>query len=145
MELFKNWILSLCGAGIISSVFKIIVSNSNVKKTVNIFISMFVFLYTIIPIESMVDSFKINFNEYSEKKTYAEIYKDGYKTIIVNSIENVCKNYNVSIVNINIDSYIDNDGYLVVKKIELELSSNEKSQIIAKELKDKFNYEVIII
>ncbi len=145
MEYFKNWILSLCGAGIISSIFKILVSNSNVKKTVNIFLSMFVFLYTIIPIESMFDSFKINFKKDFETKTYEEIYKDGYETIIVNSIKNVCKNYNVSIVNINIDSYIDSDSYLVVKKIELELSSNDKSQIIAKELKDKFNYEVIII
>ena len=145
MEFFKNWILSLCGAGIITSVFKILVSNSNVKKTVNIFLSMFVFLYTIIPIESIFDSFKIDFKEDFETKTYAEIYKDGYETIIVNSIENVCKNHNVTIVNINIDSYIDNDGYLIVKKIELDLSSNDKSQIIAKELKNKFNYEVIII
>lgn len=145
MEYFKNWILSLCGAGIISSVFKILVSNSNVKKTVNIFLSMFVFLYTIIPIESMFDSFKFDYENNFDAKSYEEIYKDGYETIIVNSIENVCKNYNVSIVNINIDSYIDNDGYLVVKNIELELSSNEKSKIIEKELKDKFHYEVIII
>lgn len=145
MEFFKNWILSLCGAGIITSLFKILVSNSNVKKTVNIFLSMFVFLYTIIPIESMFDSFKFDYENNFDAKSYEEIYKDGYETIIVNSIENVCKNYNASIVNINIDSYIDNDGYLVVKKIELELSSKDKSQIIVKELKDKFNYEVIII
>jgi hypothetical protein len=41
MENFKLWIISFCGAGIISSLFKILVSNSNVKKSVDIFLSMF--------------------------------------------------------------------------------------------------------
>ncbi len=145
MEYFKTWIFSLCGAGIITSVFRILVSNSNVKKTVNIFLSMFVFLYTVIPIKNIISDFDFRFENDIETSSYTDIYKDGYETIIVKSIENVCDKHNVSIVNININSYIDTDGYLVIEKIELELSNGDKNQIIAKELKEQFNYEVIFI
>lgn len=145
MEYFKTWIFSLCGAGIITSVFRILVSNSNVKKTVNIFLSMFVFLYTVIPIENIISDFDFQFENDIETSSYTDIYKDGYETIIVKSIENVCDKHNISIVNININSYIDNDGYLVIEKIELELSNDDKNQIVAKELKEQFNYEVIFI
>lgn len=145
MEYFKTWIFSLCGAGIITSIFKILVSNSNVKKSINIFLSMFVFLYTIIPIESMISDFEININNDTETNSYNDVYKDGYETIIIKSIEKVCENNNVSIINININSYIDNDGYLVVEKIEIELSDSNKNQIIERELKEQFDYEVIFI
>lgn len=145
MEYFKTWIFSLCGAGIITSVFRILVSNSHVKKTVNIFLSMFVFLYTIIPIENIISDFDFQYDNDIETNSYTDIYKDGYETIIVKSIENVCDKHNVSIVNININSYIDNDGYLVIEKIELELSNDDKNQIVAMELKEQFNYEVIFI
>lgn len=145
MESFQNWVLSLCGAGIISSVFKILISNSSVKKSVNVFLSMFVFLYTIIPMESVFSDFELNIDSDVEQNSYEDVFKDGYESIIVNSIENVCENHNVTITQIYIDSYMDNDGYLVVKKIELELSNNDKNQIIEKELKEKFNYEVIFI
>lgn len=145
MEYFKTWIFSLCGAGIITSVFRILVSNSNVKKTVNIFLSMFVFLYTVIPIENIISDFDFQFENDIETSSYTDIYKDGYETIIIKSIENVCDKHDVSIVNININSYIDNDGYLIIEKIELELSNDDKNQIVAKELKEQFNYEVIFI
>lgn len=145
MEYFKTWIFSLCGAGIITSIFRILVSNSNVKKTVNIFLSMFVFLYTVIPIENIISDFDFRFENDIDPSSYTDIYEDGYETIIIKSIENVCDKHNVSIVNININSYIDTDGYLVIEKIELELSNDDKNQIVAKELKEQFNYEVIFI
>lgn len=145
MEYFKNWIFSLCGAGIITSIFRILVSNSNVKKSINIFLSMFMFLYTVIPIENMFSNLEINFNSDIGTISFTDIYKDGYETIIKKSIETVCENYGVSILNISIDSYLGNDGYLIVNKIELELSNNDKNQEIESELKEQFNYEVIFI
>ncbi len=145
MENFKVWIMSLCGAGIISSLFKILVSNSNVKKSVNIFLSMFVFLYTIIPIENVISDLKIDTNENYDNSDYAEIYKSGYETIIIKTIENVCASNGVILLNINIDSYIDENQYLVVNRIELELNTDEKNQIIQKELKEKSDIEVIFI
>lgn len=145
MENFKVWIISLCGAGIISSLFKILVSNSNVKKSVNIFLSMFVFLYTIIPIENVISDFKIDTIENYDYSDYTEIYKSGYETIIIKTIENVCDSNGVTILSINIDSYIDENQYLVVNRIELELNTDEKNQIIQKELKEKSDIEVIFI
>lgn len=145
MENFKVWIISLCGAGIISSLFKILVSNSNVKKSVNIFLSMFVFLYTIIPIENVISDLKIDTIENYDDSDYTEIYKSGYETIIIKTIENVCASNGVTILSINIDSYIDENQYLVVNRIELELNTDEKNQIIQKELKEKSDIEVIFI
>lgn len=145
MENFKVWIISLCGAGIISSLFKILVSNSNVKKSVNIFLSMFVFLYTIIPIENVISDLKIDTIEDYDDSEYTEIYKSGYETIIIKTIENVCASNGVTILSINIDSYIDDNQYLVVNKIELELNTDEKNQIIQKELREKSGIEVIFI
>lgn len=145
MENFKVWIISLCGAGIISSLFKILVSNSNVKKSVNIFLSMFVFLYTIIPIENVIYDLKIETVENYDDSDYTEIYKSGYETIIIKTIENVCASNGVTILSVNIDSYIDENQYLVVNKIELELNTDEKNQIIQKELREKSGIEVIFI
>ena len=145
MENFKVWIISRCGAGIISSLFKILVSNSNVIKSVNIFLSMFVFLYTIIPIENVISDLKIDTIENYDDSDYTEIYKSGYETIIIKTIENVCASNGVTILSINIDSYIDENQYLVVNRIELELNTDEKNQIIQKELKEKSDIEVIFI
>ena len=145
MENFKVWIISLCGAGIISSLFKILVSNSNVKKSVNIYLSMFVFLYTIIHIENVISDLKIDTIENYDDSDYTEIYKSGYETIIIKTIENVCASNGVTILSINIDSYIDENQYLVVNRIELELNTDEKNQIIQKELKEKSDIEVIFI
>lgn len=143
MEYFKSWIISICAAGIITSIYKIIVSDSNVKKSVSIFLSMFVFLYTIIPIGNVFSNF--GFESEIETKTHIETYENGYETILTKTIENVCEKYGCEISYINIDSYIDNDGYLVVNKIELQLNNNEKNDIVKKELKEQLYYEVIFI
>ncbi len=145
MEYFKNLIYSICGAGIIASVFRILVSNSKLQKSINIFLSMFIFLYTVIPIGNLVSDFNFDFNMEIAPKSYEDIYKDGYNTIIYNSINNVCKKYDKSIIDIAIDSYIDDEGYLVVNSIELRLNSDDKNSIVAKELKEMFNFEVIFV
>ena len=127
MGYLKIFIFSLCGAGIITSIFKLLISNSSVKKSINIFLSMFIFLYTIIPIEKVLSNFKINEND-SEYETisYTDIYKTGYDSIIIKLIENTCEKHNTSISFINVQSYIDNDNFLVVERIELELNDDEK-------------------
>ncbi len=125
--------------------FKILVSNSNVKKSVNIFLSLFVFLYTVLPIENIISDFKLNIENDYELSSYDEIYKNGYETIIIKSIESICVKNDVTLQNINIDSYIDENHYLVVNRIEIELSNDEKNHIIQDELKEKFNFEVIFI
>ena len=106
---------------------------------------MFVFLYTIIPIENVISDLKIDTIENYDDSDYTEIYKSGYETIIIKTIENVCASNGVTILSINIDSYIDENQYLVVNRIELDLNRDEKIQIIQKELKEKSDIEVIFI
>jgi hypothetical protein len=106
---------------------------------------MFVFLYTIIPIGDVFSNINFNFENNIETKTYKETYENGYETILIKSIENICEKYDCKITYINIDSYIDNDGYLLVNKIELQLNNSEKNDKVKKELKEQFFYEVIFI
>jgi hypothetical protein len=144
MESFKLWIISFCGAGIISSLFKILVSNSNVKKSVDIFLSMFVFLYTVIPIGNLMYDIKFDI-EISEKASYEDLYKNGYEAIIRESIEKICSSNNIEIEDIYIDSYLDENQYLVINKIELELNHNENSEEIKRVIKEELGIEVVII
>lgn len=145
MENLKIWIISICGAGIITSLFKMLISNSNLRKSVNIFLSMFVFLLTVLPIENIISDFEIKFDSDYEQVSYDEIYKNGYEAIIINSIEKICNYNNIKLLDIKIDSYIDENYFLVVNKIELELNSNQKNDVIKKQIYDELNFEVIFI
>lgn len=144
MDNFKLWIISFCGAGIISSLFKILVSNSNVKKSVDIFLSMFVFLYTVIPIGNLMYDIKFDI-EISEKASYEDLYKNGYEAIVTESIEKICSSNDIEIEDIYIDSYLDENQYLVINKVELELSHNENNNEIKRAIKEELGIEVVII
>ena len=143
MESIKLWIFSIFGAGIVTSIFKIIISDSRIKKTVNIFLSMFVFLYTIIPLENISTDINVDFN--NTEYEYNDIYKNGYESIIKESINKICKDNNTSIIIFNIDSYIDDDGYLVVNSIEIKIDDESKNQIIKEKIKEKLDFEVTFI
>ncbi len=144
MDNFKLWIISFCGTGIISSLFKILVSNSNVKKSVDIFLSMFVFLYTVIPIGNLMYDIKFDI-EISEKASYEDLYKNGYEAIVTESIEKICSSNDIEIEDIYIDSYLDENQYLVINKVELELSHNENNNEIKRAIKEELGIEVVII
>ena len=131
------------GAGIVTSIFKIIISNSRIKKTVNIFLSMFVFLYTIIPLENISTDIDVDFN--NTEYEYNDIYKNGYESIIKESINKICKENNTSIIIFNIDSYIGDDGYLIVNSIEIKIDDESKNQIIKEKIKEKLDFEVTFI
>ena len=60
MDNFKLWAYSLCGAIVITSVFKLIVSESRLKKSINIFLSAFLFFYSIIPLGDIGNLFDIS-------------------------------------------------------------------------------------
>lgn len=144
MDSFKVWILSLCGALVITSIFRILIHNSSVSKSINIFLSMFIFLYSIIPLEGLFNNFDFSPNIENETRPYDEYYKDGYERIVVEAINNVCEKNNVSVIEIDMDSYIDDNGYYCINKLEIEIDSPDKKELIISELKNTFGFEVTV-
>ena len=53
MDNIKIWTFSLCGALFITAIFRIIISGSRLEKSVNIFLSVFIFLYAVLPINNI--------------------------------------------------------------------------------------------
>ena len=144
MENFKAWILSLCGALVVSSIIRILLSNSSLNKTINIFLSMFIFLYSVIPLKNVFNDIDTQFNQENDQIMYEKYYRDGYEQIIHKAIGNVCESKGVKVISINIDSYIDDNGNYCVKNLEIEIELHEKNKIIKNELKNTLGFEVSV-
>lgn len=144
MESFKLWMLSLCGATAITSLFRILLSSTSLNKVLNIFFTLFVLFYTITPIQSFFDNKDFN-NVLTDTPTeYNEVYKNGYEQIIELSIENECKKAGVEVLFCDIVSYVTDDGYLCVESIEVQIDNNEMNEKINSILKEQLGYEVVV-
>lgn len=140
MDAIKQWILSLCGATAITGVFQVFLSNTNFKKVINTFLSIFVLFYTIIPL-SNIKSFNINFD--FENLELNEFSEENYEQVIITAIKSICEDCNVEVISVDIDSYI-NDDCLVIEKIEVETDAPTKSEEIEAILKNEFGFEVSV-
>lgn len=135
MDSFKIWIISLCGATAVSAIFKLLLSDSSLKKVINVFFSIFVLFYTVMPIQAFFND-KIDF-EVGNEIDFKEYYQDGYETIVKKAIINLCNDIDVIVLSININSYIDDEGYLNINDIVIQTNSqnpNEIEEIIKNEL-----------
>lgn len=140
MDDFKQFLLSVCGATAITGIFQIFLSNSYLKKSINVFLSIFVLFYTLIPLSSI--KFDGEFFE-TESLSMDSFNQDTYKEIITTSINNVCLENSVDVISVDIDSYIS-DNYLYIKKIVVKISNPEKTQYIENEIKNQLGYEVMV-
>ena len=144
MDNMKLWMLSLCGATAITAIFKILLSDSNLKKVINIFFSIFILFYILMPVKYFIknDSQNVDFghNEISSN----EIYVKGYEEIITKSIESICSKMSVNILNIQIDSYIDEEGFLYINSLEIDIDDNSRIFEIKSEINKQLGYEVIV-
>lgn len=139
MENFKIWIISLCGATAISAIFKLLLAESSLKKVINVFFSIFILFYTVMPAQYL---FKNNIELNIESDiSYDEYYKEGYEMIISNAITNLCNSIGVEVLDIDINSYIDNEGYIIVNNIFLKTDS-ENPQAAKNEIEKKLGFEV---
>lgn len=143
MEDIKIWIYSLCGAMFITSVFKLIVSGSKLEKSVNIFLSVFIFLYAVFPVNNVKFDFDPNF-DIDESNTEA-IYQNGYESIIKESIEKICTDNNIDIISINIESYLDKNGDFIVNNIFIECEDSDNKDNIQSILHKELGFEVEVI
>lgn len=143
MENLRIWTFSLCGALFITAIFKIIVSGSRLEKSVNIFLSVFIFLYAVFPVND------INFNVDSyidiDDNNTDVIYYNGYENFIKESIKKICSDNNIDINSINIDSYIDDNCDYVVNKIIIESNTSDNKNNIKSIIKSELGFEVEVI
>ncbi len=142
MENLKLWALSLCGALVVTSIFRILMSGSRLKKSINIFLSMFIFLYSVVPIGDIFSSLNFEIDTLDETYSYEQYYEDAYEQIVIKSIENICEKNNVSVISISIDSYIDENEYYCVNDIDLHIDNSAKTEDIKNDLKNEFGFEV---
>ncbi len=140
MELIKQWFLSLCAATAITGIFNVFLSNTNFKKTVNVFLTIFVLFYTIIPL-SNIQSSDISFN--IEDMEQSQLTEENYEQVIATAIKNICDNNNIEVLSVDIDSYMDDDC-LVVEKLLVETDAPDKSKNIEELLKKELGFEVSV-
>lgn len=138
MEEIRQWFLSLCGATAITGIFHVFLENSSLKKSINIFLSIFVLFYTIIPLSNIEP---INVELDLKNVEFSDFSKENYEQIILTTINNVCAENDVEIISVDIDSYIEDEN-LVVNKIEVETDTPNKSKEIEDILKNEFGFEV---
>ena len=144
MNFFKIWMLSLCGATAITSLFRILLSNSSLNKVLNVFFTLFVLFYTVMPMQLLFNNNNFDTDLINSTVEYNEFYKEGYEEIIEVSIKNECEKENVNVLSCNISSYIK-DNYLHVDSIEISIDNYEKNESIKSILKERLGYEVIVI
>lgn len=145
METFKIWILSLCGATAITSLCKIFLSKSKYRNITNVFLSMFVLLYTVLPFENI----KFNIDYFKEGKSYEyskiSYYQEGYEFILKESINKICEKFNIGVISIEIDSYIDDDNYFIVENLVIDIKDDSRIAEVKDIIKNNLNYEVNVI
>lgn len=140
MELIKQWFLSLCAATAITGIFNVFLSNTNFKKAVNVFLTIFVLFYTVIPL-SNIQSSKISFN--IEDVEQSQLTEEIYEQVIATAIKNICDNNNIEVLSVDIDSYMDDDC-LVVEKLLVETDTPDKTKNIEELLKRELGFEVSV-
>lgn len=139
MELVKNYIFSLCGASIVVSVSKMILHNSKLKKTVNIFLSLFLLFYMVAPFGKQ----NISTDFFTEQKdsSIEGFSTDSYTDFIDLAVNGVCEEENCSVDKIKIHEK-EKDGEKVIDYIEIKLSDPSKAEKIADRLKKEYGFEV---
>lgn len=142
MDNIKLWMLSLCGATAITAIFKILLSDSTLKKVINVFFSIFILFYILSPLNYLIKSnkFSVDFNDYETNND--KIYISGYEEIVKKSIENICQNMSVNILDIEIDSYLNDDGYLFINFLEIDIDDNNRISEVESKINKQLGYEV---
>lgn len=144
MNGFKLWIFSVCGATAITALFKILLSGSKLKKTLDIFFSLFVLLYTVVPLTGIHFENLLSGDNSEETASFDEYYEEGYKSYVEQSVRIVCDEMSVKVLSVDISSYIDSEGCLVIESLSIETDSLERNEEIKETIKKRLGFEVNI-
>lgn len=143
MDIFKNWILSVCGATVVVSFIKIFIGNSNVKKSLNTFLAIFLLFYTVMPLGNSKANFN-NINIYDNTEQTKDYTLEGYNKIVYESIKTICTENNIKVLDIEINSYIDNNGFVCINSLTVNIDDENKKELIRNEIKTRTGFEVIV-
>ncbi len=140
MDYIKNLIFSLCGASAVVSISKLILHDSKLSKSVNIFLSLFLMFYMIAPFGNHPTDSELfnntngeNFEDFSSENYYSDFIK-----LAVNK---VCEQENCTAEKIEIHE-TDLNGETVIEYIEIKLSDETKAGVVADRLKQEYGFEV---
>ena len=142
MEYIKLWFISFISATMLITLLKLVLSKSRVKYTTNIIYSLFVIIYIISPFSNIFNSnstfnFNIDVNEYSQ------IEIESYENIIRSSIIFLSKENEIEVIDINIESYIDNENKdVLIEQIIVRIRDKTKTQYFQQIILDKLGFEV---
>lgn len=142
MEYIKLWFISFISATMLITLLKLVLSKSRVKYTTNIIYSLFVIIYIISPFSNIFNSnstfnFNIDVNEYSQ------IEIESYENIIRSSIIFLSKENEIEVIDINIESYIDNEKKdVLIEQIIVRIRDKTKTQYFQQIILDKLGFEV---
>ncbi len=142
MDNIKLWMLSLCGATAITAIFKILLSDTNLKKAINVFFSVFILFYILTPLNDYIKNDNSIINFYEHKTDKDEIYISGYEEIIKLSLENICNEKSIKVLDIKIESYLDDDGNIYINSLEIDIDDNNRILEIESVINEKLGYEV---
>lgn len=143
MENIKIWLLSFGCALFLTSILKLIISDSHLEKTANIFFSVFITVYMLAPIKSLNFENVFTLNDES-KFSEEEIVENGYDMLIENTVNEICINNSVKIISLKIDSEITENGEYTVSKIRLEIQPKEEINNIKSALEKELEFEVTV-
>lgn len=140
MEEIKALLISLGGAIALTSLFKILLSDSSLKKVLNIFFSSLILFYIFIPISSIAKT-DFEVNDYVANDEQA--IQNGMELVVVKSVEEVCSKSEVNVINIEIDAYIENDQ-LNVNELIVYIEEKDRVIEVQNEIKKNLDYEVLV-
>lgn len=140
MEEIKGLFISLGGAIALTSIFKILLSESSLKKVLNIFFSSLILFYIVIPL-STISRIEIKSNDFEVNNSNS--IQDGLELVVIESIELICNELDVTVINIKIDAYIE-DEQLVVNELIVNINEKDKVNQVQNEIKKSLGYEVLV-
>lgn len=140
MDYIKNLIFSLCGASAVVSISKLILHDSKLSKSVNIFLSLFLMFYMIAPFgNTQTDSELLNninqdnFEDFSTENYYSDFIKLA--------VHKVCEQEKCTAEEIEIHE-TELNGETVIEYIEIKLNDGSKAGVVADRLRKEYGFEV---
>lgn len=132
MSDFKQWAIAVCVICVITAVYKMLMPKGNIKKCADVTMSLVVLVVMLSPLFSGKTFFpELNggIDIFSDYKNIED--NKGYKSVISQTVINVLDKNNILYNSVDVDMNIDDDGYIIIKCIEINLdNATQKDEVL---------------